>query len=37
LGAADRPDLGQLDDLLVGHQRVGEVAQVVILLGVDDV
>ena len=35
--AADGPDLGQLDDFLVGHQRVGEVGEVVILLGVDDV
>ena len=24
--AADYPDLGQLDDLLIGHQRVSEVA-----------
>ena len=35
--AADRPDLGQLDDLLIGHQRVGEVGEVVVLLGGNDV
>ncbi len=29
--AADYPDLGQLDDFLVGHQRVGEVREVVVL------
>jgi hypothetical protein len=35
--AADDPDLGQLDDFLVGHQGVGEVGVVVVLLLVDDV
>ena len=29
--AADYPDLGQLDDFLVGHQRVGEVRELVVL------
>ena len=29
--AADHPDLGQLDDFLVGHQRIGEVGEVVVL------
>ena len=29
--AADHPDLGQFDDFLVGHQRVGEVREVVVL------
>ena len=29
--AADHPDLGQLDDFLVGHQRVGKVREVVVL------
>ena len=29
--AADGPDLGQFDDFLIGHQRVGEVAEVVVL------
>ena len=29
--AADHPDLGQLDDFLVGHQRVGEVRELVVL------
>ena len=27
--AANHPDLGQLDDFLVGHQRIGEVREVV--------
>ena len=35
--AAYGPDLGQLDNFLVGHQRVGEVSEVVILLGIDHV
>ena len=29
--AADDPDLGQFDDFLVGHQRVGEVGELVVL------
>ena len=29
--AADHPDLGQLDDFLVGHQRIGEVRELVVL------
>ena len=29
--AADGPDLGQLDNFLIGHERVSEVAEVVIL------
>jgi hypothetical protein len=29
--AAHHPDLGQLDDLLVGHQRISEVREVVVL------
>ena len=35
--AADHPDLGQLDDLLIGHERIGEVRVVVVLLFGDDV
>ena len=35
--AADDPDLGQFDDFLVGHQGVGEVGEVVVLLVVDDI
>ena len=34
--AADHPDLGQLDDLLVGHERVGKVREVVVLFLADD-
>ena len=33
--AADHPDLGQFDDLLVGHQRVGEVREVVVVFLAD--
>ena len=35
--AADHPDLGEFDDLLIGHEGIGEVGEVVILLVVDDV
>ena len=35
--AADYPDLGQFDDLLVGHQRIGKVREVVVLFLADHV
>ena len=34
--AADYPDLGQFDDFLIGHQRIGEVRELVVLALADD-